>query len=155
MHRFKICTDIVWQNNHVRPKISNCLRYLRTITYYVLYMNLIPIRSNPYPILQIMAVYDLIVMLGCLSLYSLPDLWTTFDRRIYPHLMPWLVPIVQIAMMTSVYCTIVMSFERYVRICHLCQLKSFRMLTEENFWWVKINQKSFFLRKQLIKIAVN
>ena len=42
----------------------------------------------------------------------------------------------QIAMMTSVYSTIVMSFERYVRICHTCRLRSCKYITEENFKWV-------------------
>ena len=42
-------------------------------------------------------------------------------------------PIVQIAMMSSVYCTITMSIERYVRICHLCQMRTPTLLTETNF----------------------
>lgn len=36
-------------------------------------------------------------------------------------------------MMSSVYCTVVMSFERYVRICHICQLRGSSYLTEENY----------------------
>ena len=36
-------------------------------------------------------------------------------------------------MMSSVYCTVIMSLERYVRICHLCQLRSSPYLTEDNF----------------------
>ena len=36
--------------------------------------------------------------------------------------------------MSSVYCTVLMSFERYVRICHLCQLRECSyMITRENF----------------------
>ena len=59
-----------------------------------------------------MAVYDLVVMCGCLCLYSLPDLWPLFARKAYPHFVANLLPAVQIAMMTSIYCTILMSFER-------------------------------------------
>ena len=51
----------------------------------------------------------------------------------YPYVLPWILPITQIAMMSSVYCTVVMSFERYVRICHICQLRGSNLLTEENF----------------------
>ena len=40
----------------------------------------------------------------------------------YPLLTPWVVPITQIAIMISVYCTVVMSYERYIRVCYLCQL---------------------------------
>ena len=35
--------------------------------------------------------------------------------------------------MSSVYCTITMSIERYVRICHLCQMRTPTLLTETNF----------------------
>lgn len=83
---------------------------------------------------QFMAGYDLLVLLGCLCLYSLPDLWPLFARAAYPHFVAHLLPVVQISMMTSIYCTIVMSFERYIRICHLCQLKNTKVLTEDNFW---------------------
>ena len=75
------------------------------------------------------------VVLGCAALYSLPDHWEWFGTIAYPRLLPILLPVVQIAMMTSVYCTIVMSFERYVRICHICQMEqsSFN-ITDENVW---------------------
>ena len=94
-------------------------------------------QSMFHTLLKILAVYDILVLAGCFTLYGLPDLSAAdshFVRRVHPHLLPWLLPAVQIAMMTSVYCTIVMSFERYVRICHLCQLKTSRFITEENFW---------------------
>ncbi|XP_059084165.1 uncharacterized protein LOC131881343 [Tigriopus californicus] len=87
-----------------------------------------------HTLLKIMSVYDLVVITGCVMLYALPGMWTWFGTRIYPYALPFLLPIVQIAMMTSIYCTILMSFERYVRICHLCQLKNSKILTEENFW---------------------
>ena len=35
--------------------------------------------------------------------------------------------------MASVYCTILMSFERYVRICHLCQLRYNTWLSKRTF----------------------
>ena len=96
-------------------------------------------------------------------MYALPNESKYFRFKIHPHLIPWLLPITQIAMMSSVYCTIgklqkygtssllfkvsskfltqlilifcsiVMSFERYVRICYLCQLRISNVLTEENF----------------------
>ena len=82
---------------------------------------------------QILAFYDLIVTIGCTAMYALPNEWAHYKWKIHPHLLPWLLPITQIAMMSSVYCTVVMSFERYVRICHICQLRGSNYLTEENF----------------------
>ena len=59
---------------------------------------------------KVLAYYDLVVIFGCSALYGLPNEWSYFHWDIYPFLLPWLLPIVQIAMMSSVYCTIVMSF---------------------------------------------
>ncbi len=53
----------------------------------------------------------------CSLLYSLPFLWPWFQRVGLPRAAPALLPAVHMALMSSVYCTIVMSWERYVRIC--------------------------------------
>ena len=47
--------------------------------------------------------------------------------------LPWLLPVVQIAMLTSVYATVLLSFERYVRIVFICNFKHFKYFNEENF----------------------
>ena len=72
-------------------------------------------------------------MVGCSALYALPSEWSDYQWKVYPFVLPYLLPVVQVAMMSSVYCTVVMSFERYVRICHMCQLRASTYLTEENF----------------------
>ena len=52
----------------------------------------------------------------------------------YPHrCLPVILPLTQMSLMASVYCTILMSFERYVRICHLCQLRYNSWLSEKTF----------------------
>ena len=104
-------------------------QYLKTQSY------LVTIIIKLSYILQILAGYDLGVLVGCTALYSLPNHWTWFLDIAYPRALPVVLPLVQIAMMTSVYCTIVMSFERYVRICHICQLQQSNFnVTEENVW---------------------
>ena len=42
-----------------------------------------------------MAVYDLIVVVGCALLYSLPSLWTFYNLHLYPRVLPWILPAVQ------------------------------------------------------------
>lgn len=85
-------------------------------------------------LLKILAIYDLVVVVGCALLYALPQLkFPLYSRQIFPAILPWLLPLIQIAMMSSVYCTIVMSFERYIRICHLCQLRDCSYITKTNF----------------------
>ena len=39
----------------------------------------------------------------------------------------------QTAMMISVYVTIVMSLERYIRIVHTCRLRTCYFITDDNF----------------------
>ena len=79
-------------------------------------------------------MYDIVVILGCSFLYALPGLaWDSFDKYIYPRLLPFILPLTQICVMVSVYCTILMSFERYVRICHLCQLRYNSWLSKRTF----------------------
>ena len=70
---------------------------------------------------------------GAALMYGLPDLWFYYSLHIYPVILPYLLPIVQIAMMMSIYATIVMSFERYVRIGYTCRLLACSYITEENF----------------------
>ena len=47
------------------------------------------------PQLQVMAVYDLIVVVGCALLYSLPLLWPFYNLQLYPRVLPWILPAVQ------------------------------------------------------------
>ncbi len=49
-----------------------------------------------------MAGYDLLVMCGCLCLYSLPELWTFFARRAYPHFVAFFLPVVQASRKSTV-----------------------------------------------------
>ena len=56
------------------------------------------------------------------------------SQNSYPHrCLPVILPLTQMSLMASVYCTILMSFERYVRICHLCQLRYNSWLSEKTF----------------------
>ena len=54
------------------------------------------------------------------------------------RLSPWLIPVVHIALMSSVYCTVLISFERYVRICYLCQLIESKLVTRKLLRWYKV-----------------
>lgn len=65
-------------------------------------------------------------------LYGLPDFWNKYSLRVYPLILPYLLPMVQIAMMISIYTTILISFERYVRIGHTCRFKDYSYLTDDN-----------------------
>jgi hypothetical protein len=72
------------------------------------------------------------VVVGGALLYGLPDFWNKYSLRVYPLILPYLLPMVQIAMMISIYTTILISFERYVRIGHTCRFKDYSYLTDDN-----------------------
>ena len=55
-------------------------------------------------------------------LWALPSIWPLYKKSYYPFWTKYLFPKVQISLMSSVYCTIVMSWERYVRICLVTRL---------------------------------
>ena len=89
--------------------------------------------SNFHVLLLILCLSDLLVVSGCFTIYGLTDVWPSFNVYTYPHIAPWLIPIVQIALLTSVYATVLLSFERYVRIIYTCNLKHFKYFHEDNF----------------------
>ena len=62
------------------------------------------------------------VVVLCSMLWALPPIWPFYKKSYYPYWSRYLYPAVQIALMSSVYCTIVMSWERYVRICLVTRL---------------------------------
>ena len=76
---------------------------------------------------------------GCL-IYGLPPICEAYSYQILPRIAPLLIPLIHAALMTSVYCTVILSLERYVRICYLCQLKdwSYPYVTEKNIHYYKI-----------------
>ena len=89
-------------------------------------------RSMIHKLLFLLCLSDLCVVVGLLALFSLPNIWPYFTYH-WPHLAPWLIPIVQIALLTSVYTTVLISLERYVRIVYVCNLKVCWFFNEENF----------------------
>ena len=66
-------------------------------------------------------------------MYCLPPLWPFYSSDVYPYLAPVLLPLVHIALMSSVYCTVVLSWERYVRICLLSNLVSCNYFSKGKF----------------------
>jgi hypothetical protein len=55
-------------------------------------------------------------------MYCLPNLWQYYAEEIFPYFVPVLLPLVQISLMSSVYGTVLLSWERYVRICLVSNL---------------------------------
>ena len=79
---------------------------------------------NPFHImLKFLSVYDILLCAGGGLTYGLPHLWTKYQYEVFPYIAPFLAAFVHIFLMTSVFTTILISFERYIRICYLCQMR--------------------------------
>ena len=93
------------------------------------------IRPKPsmiHKLLLLLCVSDLCVIIGLLASFCLPNIWPYF-RYQWPYLAPWWIPILQIALLTSVYTTVIISLERYVRIVYVCNFKDCWFFNKENF----------------------
>lgn len=91
-----------------------------------------------HDLLKILTAYDVGVVICCALQFSLPSLWLGYSQNIWPHIMPFLLPIMHITVLTSVYSTILISFERYIRICYYCQLRETSVLSEDNVKFYKL-----------------
>jgi len=118
-------------------------------------------------LLRFLSVYDILVCLcGCLT-YGLPPVSNLYKEEVLTRIGPWIAPITHAALvttfnhnflccllsklraniffvltfqMTSVYCTVILSLERYIRICFLCQLRewSYPSITGKNVTCYKV-----------------
>ena len=65
-----------------------------------------------HQLLRMLSAFDLcVVTCGALS-YGLPNVWGDFTVVALPAISPYLIPAVHIALMGSVYCTVLISLER-------------------------------------------
>ena len=83
-------------------------------------------------LLRALALSDLCVMVTGALLYGMPGISATYLFDIYPMIAPFLLPIAQTSIMASVYLAALMAFERYIRICFICQLRSSRLISPKN-----------------------
>ena len=89
-------------------------------------------RSMIHSLLLVLCISDLCVIVGLVALFSLPHIWPFFGKK-WVHIAPYLIPISQIALLTSEYATVLISLERYVRIVYVCNLRICRFFNEDNF----------------------
>ena len=76
-------------------------------------------RSHFEPFMLWLAVYDTIFILSAWLAYSAPVLSENYVKAGYNgYLIPWVVPIAQVATTGNIYLTIAISTERYIVICH-------------------------------------
>ncbi len=60
-----------------------------------------------------LSAFDLVVVVCSALSYGLPNVWRGYTAAALPATSPYLTPVVHIALMASVYCTVFISLERY------------------------------------------
>ena len=63
-------------------------------------------KSMFHDLLNIMSAADVGVVICFALLHAMPDLWTEYRYKIHSHILQFLLPTMHIAVMTSVYSTI-------------------------------------------------
>ncbi|TRY74678.1 hypothetical protein TCAL_15554 [Tigriopus californicus] len=104
--------------------VTNCLSVLVFVRQ--------KFRRNFHRLLIMLAAYDLLVVIFCSMLYCLNSIWPAYKSH-FPYIAPYLLPMVHIALMSSVYCTVVMSWERYIRIVLISNLVNCTYLSRGKF----------------------
>ena len=74
-----------------------------------------------------LAVYDTLYITLCALVFSIPEVFEDYrNNGNLLFVVPTALPIIQIALTGSVYCTVAISLERYLTVCHPFYLASKR-----------------------------
>lgn len=79
-------------------------------------------------LLAVLAACDLLVVICCALTFGLPAVWSDYVTNIYPYVVPYLLPMTHIAVMASVYSTILIRYRILFQILLLKSLNSFHKL---------------------------
>ena len=85
----------------------------------------------------------------CAMLWSLPQIWPYYKAYIFPYWSSVLLPMVQITLMSSVYTTIIMSWERYVRICMVSKVEAICFSSGVLAYQVPVQDSGNFVIKKI------
>lgn len=76
-------------------------------------------KLNFHRLMITLAIYDTIYIALCILVFAVPELFESYLEHGYHfHVVPMAIPLIQIALTGSVYCTVGISVERYLTVCH-------------------------------------
>jgi len=64
-----------------------------------------------HDLLIILTISDVAVVICCALQFALPSLWDAYTSKAYPHILQFLLPVMHITVMISVYTTILIRYE--------------------------------------------
>ena len=76
------------------------------------------IKVNFHKLMITLAAYDTIYISLCFIAFTMPELFEDYKKMgFHQHIAPIAVPLLQVALTESIYCTVNISIERYMTVC--------------------------------------
>ena len=77
------------------------------------------VKLNFHKLMITTAIYDTIYIALSILVFSVPELFEDYRKNgLHAYVVPAAIPILQVALTGSVYCTVAISIERYLTVCH-------------------------------------
>ena len=74
---------------------------------------------NFHKLMITLAIYDTIYVSLCILVFSIPEFFEAYiSSGVYAYVVPRAIPMIQVSLTGSVYCTVAISLERYLTVCH-------------------------------------
>lgn len=77
------------------------------------------VRLNFHRLMIVLAIYDTILVVLCMIVFVMPELVESYKSEgFHYHIAPNAIAVIQISLTGSIYCTVGISIERYLTVCH-------------------------------------
>ena len=76
-------------------------------------------KTNFHRLMITMEIYDIIYIILCILIFVVPEICEDYKKEgHYFHIVPTALPMIQLALTGSIYCSVGISVERYLTVCH-------------------------------------
>ena len=77
------------------------------------------IKLNFHHLMIVLAIYDTILVALCILVFVLPEVVESYKSEgFHYHIAPFAIAVIQTSLTGSIYCTVGISIERYLTVCH-------------------------------------
>ena len=98
--------------------IAGCLGLAGNCSLIWLFMKS-KVKLNFHRLMITLAIYDIILVSLCMIVFALPEISEAYTSEGYhSHIAPKAVAVIQLSLTGSIYCTVCISIERYLTVCH-------------------------------------